>query len=618
MKIPESTYRPGIRRNTEITKGRETTSSDAPAKGQPLLVDRVIDELYKSLLFRLQDTVTRFLVELARQHARDGTASPTPGGAPLPDGPQEGQPGETGNPKGTAARQSAPAGPQRGQPPGFSPEAMTGGERTAAGVAGHLVDAVMARVREYVRTVMGAPTVPAGTSAGIDHAGATLRLAAGLAGADPTPQETVVVTRDGRSISIGFDTAQRHAPVAESEGTAKDTVADRATPTAGGTVPSPGPAPARDPLTPIIVPSTGSPSQASSVPAGETPVATASSQGNALQEPGGDVPRGNGLAESTMGTPVSDRTNPRPDTGSASPSLPNRTGPEMSTEARPGPNEGASPVTNREAGVAGREGKASSPINTPPPASQPGSTYHRQGELNSNLPGAGKGTGQPPATEEAAGAPIHPTNIPPTVAQTGTQQIVSRVARFVLDVNTILEEDGVGIASSSQDTVRTTRESAQQPQALGRTATDSHFGLKGFVAQALARQASLQTGEPIGLIAGKDGLLHLSPSALATALASGREETITILQDVGQRILDRLDYLANPLVGVFAYDRYAIDPRATQKGQKISSREQELTEEQNALEGRLKDLVSLIEQSTVLRDWFRQRTLAAMADGEES
>lgn len=204
------------------------------------------------------------------------------------------------------------------------------------------------------------------------------------------------------------------------------------------------------------------------------------------------------------------------------------------------------------------------------------------------------------------------------MAQTGTQQIVSRVARFVLDVNTILEEDGVGIASSSQDTVRTTRESAQQPQALGRTATDSHFGLKGFVAQALARQASLQTGEPIGLIAGKDGLLHLSPSALATALASGREETITILQDVGQRILDRLDYLANPLVGVFAYDRYAIDPRATQKGQKISSREQELTEEQNALEGRLKDLVSLIEQSTVLRDWFRQRTLAAMADGEES
>jgi hypothetical protein len=199
----------------------------------------------------------------------------------------------------------------------------------------------------------------------------------------------------------------------------------------------------------------------------------------------------------------------------------------------------------------------------------------------------------------------------------GGRPVVSRVLRFIREINDILEKaadsgEAIGIDDSMSDRPPESKDSADLPGKAGMARTTPEGCLRGL----LADKGVLYLSKTIGISLTDTGRLQLNSTSLASDLSAHGGETMAAIHDFGVRVSDRIDILANPFVGLYACDKMVIRAATVHDGDEASSLEEQLTAKQNSLNSRLKELELLIEQSTVLRDWFAHKKQNPLFDFE--
>jgi hypothetical protein len=195
-------------------------------------------------------------------------------------------------------------------------------------------------------------------------------------------------------------------------------------------------------------------------------------------------------------------------------------------------------------------------------------------------------------------------------------RVVSRVIRFVDDVNTLLETAQNGGENSTTGTIQNqTADSLQIIRTSTRNGSEKQ-GMNGPLKIVFADGVSFEIGKSVGLIIKENGLLKLDLSSLVTSLSTHKDKTLTNIRDFANNLSDRIDFLANPFIGAYVYNKTILRTHDVTGDEKPSSLEQELTTEQNSLNERLKELKVLIDQSTVVRDWLARKKQDPVIDME--
>jgi hypothetical protein len=118
-----------------------------------------------------------------------------------------------------------------------------------------------------------------------------------------------------------------------------------------------------------------------------------------------------------------------------------------------------------------------------------------------------------------------------------------------------------------------------------------------------------ETPESIGIRASQN-LLSLDSKALEAALSSNPNEAARVLRSVSVGLYDLVNLFIDPRVVVDAELRQRAAQEA-EEGKEDSRAEQRAFErERQGLEGRLKTLQDLLDESRELRDWFSARAVA--------